>query len=161
MDQVVVEVVQASKDMSKDMQKLFRKVLAPQMDKVLHLKEEALGVNLSFIKQDLTFMFYCEKNDKLGVTFRRQFSTPEDVRVDDEEVMSKVKELNYLSRDYVQNFLKKNGQGITFEKIRHCIVCKKIDDSCKVCACGCIRYCSKECQAKDWPVHKKVCSRGK
>jgi hypothetical protein len=157
MSKVTVQVVKASVDM----EEFFQKVLASQMDKVLHLKEEALVVDLSFIKEKLTFVFYCEKNDKLGVTFRRQFSTPQDVRIDDEETTSKVKELNYLSRDYVQNFLKKNGQQNTFEKFRHCIVCKKTDDSCKVCACGCIRYCSKECQAKDWPLHKKVCSRGK
>ncbi|KAH3745501.1 hypothetical protein Pelo_13110 [Pelomyxa schiedti] len=40
----------------------------------------------------------------------------------------------------------------------HCTVCNK--PTTKQCSvCGKVRYCSKECQKKDWPAHKLVCRR--
>src|SRR4051812_35739924 len=45
-----------------------------------------------------------------------------------------------------------------------CAVCKKGQDagdvSLKRCArCGSVSYCSRECQAQDWPTHKTSCKR--
>ena len=44
-----------------------------------------------------------------------------------------------------------------------CIVCKKTDAEAdggklKSCSrCKRVRYCSRECQVKDWKTHKKFC----
>jgi hypothetical protein len=39
-----------------------------------------------------------------------------------------------------------------------CYTCKKVQKDYKRCsACGFARYCSKECQVKDWPEHKHIC----
>jgi hypothetical protein len=41
---------------------------------------------------------------------------------------------------------------------RKCLCCKSTPKKLKKCAkCGVAKYCSKECQAKDWPRHKTEC----
>lgn len=39
-----------------------------------------------------------------------------------------------------------------------CKTCGKTDSQLMRCGkCGVVRYCSKECQASDWKMHKKAC----
>lgn len=41
-----------------------------------------------------------------------------------------------------------------------CLVCKKTDVDLKLCkGCGLVLYCSRECQIKDWKVHKLGCKK--
>ncbi len=41
-----------------------------------------------------------------------------------------------------------------------CAICKKDGIKLKSCAgCRNVRYCSRDCQAKDWPVHKLFCQK--
>jgi hypothetical protein len=43
-----------------------------------------------------------------------------------------------------------------------CVICKKISDKRLLCCpCKTVRYCSSECQKKDWKSHKKTCSHNK
>ena len=42
---------------------------------------------------------------------------------------------------------------------KKCCVCQKNVESMKKCAqCNLANYCSKECQAHHWPLHKKLCN---
>lgn len=46
---------------------------------------------------------------------------------------------------------------------RHCKVCNGAGTT-SISRCGRCKtafYCSRECQAQDWPSHKKTCGRGK
>ena len=38
-----------------------------------------------------------------------------------------------------------------------CKVDPKGNEKLKSCVCGKVSYCSKECQVKDWKVHKPSC----
>ncbi len=39
-----------------------------------------------------------------------------------------------------------------------CSVCNKAEGKIQRCArCHITRYCSRECQTKDWPKHRKTC----
>lgn len=39
-----------------------------------------------------------------------------------------------------------------------CDYCKSEKNDLKICSkCKLCRYCDKECQVKDWPVHKRRC----
>ncbi|XP_041358662.1 uncharacterized protein LOC121375303 [Gigantopelta aegis] len=51
-----------------------------------------------------------------------------------------------------------NGKESDSTKIEECRICKSRDARLKSCAkCSKVFYCSKECQRKDWPSHKKEC----
>ena len=42
--------------------------------------------------------------------------------------------------------------------VGYCSVCKQFLETTRSCIkCKCIRYCSKECQRKDWDYHKLYC----
>lgn len=38
-----------------------------------------------------------------------------------------------------------------------CACCHKVDSTLRCASCRCVYYCSKQCQRKHWPTHKKVC----
>lgn len=43
--------------------------------------------------------------------------------------------------------------------MKYCSVCKQAFEVIHSCSkCKCIRYCSKECQGKDWAYHKHYCA---
>lgn len=49
---------------------------------------------------------------------------------------------------------------LTYKQTRNfCFAChKKFQHKCKSCSgCEAVRYCSKECQKKDWAVHRNEC----
>jgi hypothetical protein len=58
--------------------------------------------------------------------------------------------LNQMSEE------KSESKGVSSRKI--CSVCGKPSKS-KCSVCRAVRYCSKECQVRDWPTHKLNCSR--
>ena len=39
-----------------------------------------------------------------------------------------------------------------------CNGCRKRTEHAKECACHIVKYCSKECQGNNWPIHKKTCT---
>ena len=42
--------------------------------------------------------------------------------------------------------------------MKYCSICKQSFETISSCVkCKCIRYCSKDCQRKDWPYHKNYC----
>ena len=41
---------------------------------------------------------------------------------------------------------------------KQCSYCNTQHEDLKKCSgCGQVEYCGKECQKKDWPVHKPIC----
>ena len=51
-----------------------------------------------------------------------------------------------------------NQMGIILSTVGECVVCWK-NTSQKCAGCDFFRYCSAECQRKDWSVHKKFCKK--
>ena len=49
-----------------------------------------------------------------------------------------------------------SGMADLLENPKLCAKCGAPDSSFK-CPCKQVQYCGKECQAADWPSHKKVC----
>ena len=45
-----------------------------------------------------------------------------------------------------------------FEMSYKCQYCKK-DGTLRCSKCKRVFYCSKECQLRDWPIHKSVCGK--
>lgn len=138
---------------------IFNGVIKSNMDKVLQHEVKELTIKLEAILEGLVFRFFSYAEGD-GVSYRRQITTPEGVRADSPYVAEFIKELNSLTRHHVQDHLNKTGDKITSEKYRTCFTCQKQSDACKVCSgCKSIRYCSTECQSKDWKEHKKVCGK--
>ena len=59
------------------------------------------------------------------------------------------------NRDWFLRFIEKNKENM-------CHTCHKVaqDNALKTCSrCKKVKYCSKECQVKDWKLHKKNCRK--
>ena len=51
------------------------------------------------------------------------------------------------------------SKNTSVDHLLKCAFCKKLSDNLKNCSrCGRVQYCNRDCQAKDWPEHKKVCT---
>lgn len=58
--------------------------------------------------------------------------------------------------------MKQAAKEATPEKVGDCRACGKTQRDAELLncsACGVIKYCSKECQVKDWPSHKEKCKK--
>jgi hypothetical protein len=136
--------------------------IKPNMDKVLQHKATDLVVRIDAILEGLEFRFFIDTEDTQhnGLSYRRQFVTPDGVRADCPYVAEFMKALNLLTRRHVQEYLDETEQKRTFTKYRTCFKCQKQSDACQVCGrCKNIRYCGSECQLQDWKEHKKVCNK--
>ena len=52
----------------------------------------------------------------------------------------------------------RNSSPDEIEVSRKCLLCKSTPEKLKKCGkCGVAKYCSRECQVKDWPRHKTEC----
>jgi hypothetical protein len=72
-------------------------------------------------------------------------------RVKNETIEVYFKRYN-LPEDIIKNLLKPPVS----KKAETCLVCKKQTTKC--CQkCNCVFYCSRECQVKDWIIHKHYC----
>jgi hypothetical protein len=66
-----------------------------------------------------------------------------------------------LRRKFVALQLGGGVEGPEWLKVRTCNVCCNLGREYKVCGrCKARRFCSRQCQLKDWPTHKKVCKKG-
>ena len=56
------------------------------------------------------------------------------------------------------SLLSKKERKTIRKSLKICSVCQKHDLKCKTCdACRAVQYCSRACQKKAWPMHKKQC----
>jgi hypothetical protein len=64
---------------------------------------------------------------------------------------------NIMNELLEAHFDKKPHQS---SKVKQCVVCGKEGENVKNCSrCKSVCYCSKQCQAADWPKHKKSCTK--
>jgi len=118
--------------------------------------DDVVIFDLGSIGQGLVFRFYRETKADGSADYRRMFYN-KDNRTPNQVEMKMIKELNEVSRNHVQTLLGSHHKGMT--KHRWCMVCKQDKQECKWCVCKTVRYCGRECQAKDWKEHKKVCGK--
>jgi hypothetical protein len=121
--------------------------------------DDVVTFDLGDIAQGLAFSFYRETKADGSAEYRRMIYN-NDNRPPSQVEMKMIKELNELSKNHVQTLLGAlgaNSKGMT--KQRWCYVCKQNKQECKWCVCKTVRYCGRECQAKHWKEHKKVCGK--
>jgi hypothetical protein len=65
-----------------------------------------------------------------------------------------------LRRDFVPTSIDSPVEGTEWVKFTTCKICFVLARDNKRCsACKSQRYCSRQCQLKDWPAHRKVCGK--